>query len=203
MKQQQAPGPLRFSLTFLAAVLLWSVGPAGTADAHEIVTIGDYWLKIGWLSEPPLVGEKNAVLIVAANAETSAMVEDLSTINISISAGGRSQGLRMGPMGQDAPGEFVADLIPTVRGVYTLELRGTLGDERVNVDVDLDEVQDAGSVQFPERSASMLELEKRLAAAEAALGQARLVAIFALVLGGLSLLASAILIGTRAWSRRA
>ncbi len=196
---------MRRSLILIALIgpLLWILAPVGTADAHEIVTIGPYWLKIGWLSEPPLVGEKNAVLIVAANAETSAMLDDLSTINISISVGGRSQDLLVRSMAEDAPGEFVADLIPTVRGVYTLELRGTLGDERVNVSVDLDEVEEAGSVQFPERASSMLELEKRLAAAEGALGQARLVAIIALVVSGLSLLASAVLIGTRARSRRA
>ena len=190
-------------LLLLSGPLLWSLAPVGTADAHEIVTIGDYWLELGWLSEPALVGEKNAVLIVAANAETSAMVEDISTITVSIAVGGRSQVLMLRPAAEATPGEFAADIIPTVRGVYTLELRGTLGDERVNVDVELDEVHEAGSVQFPERSASMLELEKRLAASEAALGETRLVAMIALILGGLSLLASAILIGTRARSRRA
>ena len=189
----------RLILLLLVGPLLWSFPPVGTADAHEIITIGDYWIKIGWLSEPALVGEQNTVLIVAANAETSAMVEDISTVTVSITIGGRSQVLLLRPMAEETPGEFAADIIPTVRGVYTLELRGTLGEERVNVDVDLDEVHDAGSVQFPERSASMLELEKRLAASEAAVGQARLVAMIALVLGGLSLVASTILIG--AWAR--
>jgi hypothetical protein len=197
------PAPMRrLILLAVTALVLWSMGPSRTALAHEIVVIGPYWLNIGWQSEPPLVGEKNAVLIIAANAETSAMVESLATIRISISTGGRSQELVFVPVAEDTPGQFVADVIPTVRGVYTLELRGTLGDERVSADVDLDEVEDAGSLQFPERTSSVLELERRLAAAESALGQSRLVAIVAIVISGLNLLASAVWIVARTRSKR-
>ena len=34
--------------------------------AHETVTVGDYEIEIGWVSEPPIVGQQNAVVVNVA-----------------------------------------------------------------------------------------------------------------------------------------
>ena len=135
------------------------------------------------------MGEKNSVLLEIADGNTGTLVAAIPNLYASITVGGRKRDLQLNPLDENNPGRYVADLIPTVRGVYTLLLNGYLGTDRVNVAIDMDEVGDLTPVQFPEPSASTLELQRRLAAAEGGLRRARIVAYVALAMSGLSLLA--------------
>ena len=175
----------------IAVTTAWCLSWPETALAHKIITVGDYdyTLRISWLNEPALVGENNAVLLEIADGNTGTLVAAIPNLYASITVGGRKRDLQLNPLDENNPGRYVADLIPTVRGVYTLLLTGYLGTDRVNVAVDMDEVGDLTPVQFPEPSASTLELQRRLAAAEGGLRQARIVAYVALAMSGLSLLA--------------
>ena len=182
---------IRIFIAFLAA---WCLGRPETALAHKIITVGDYdyTIRISWLNEPALAGEKNAVLLEIVDGNTGKMVTAIPALYAAITVGGRKRDLQLNPLGENSPGQFAADVIPTVRGVYTLQLRGLLGTDRVDADVDMDEVEDPGPLQFPEPSASALELQKHLLAAEAAMRQAQIVAYVALFVSGLSLLAHGI-----------
>ena len=122
-----------------------------TVFAHKDVTVGNYELEIGWLSEPPIVGQQNAVVVNVSDTSSGEAqpVEDVSALTVTVSYGGQSKTLTLQPLGEDTPGQFVAPLLPTVAGLYTITLGGTLGDTPVNEAVEPEEVQQADVVQFP------------------------------------------------------
>lgn len=118
------------------------------AFAHESITIGDYALEIGWLSEPPIVGGQNAI-VVNVSTKGGEPVEDVSALTVTISYGGQNKTLTLQPRGEDTPGQFVAPILPTVPGEYTIILSGTLGDTPAQAETHVEEVQPADTLQFP------------------------------------------------------
>ena len=68
-----------------------------SALAHESITVGDYTLEVGWLTEPPVVGQHNAIVV---NVSTSGEqpVEDISSLTLTISYGGRETALTLEPV---------------------------------------------------------------------------------------------------------
>lgn len=63
--------------------------------------------------------------------------------------GDQSKVLTLQPLGEETPGQFVAPILPTIPGQYTLTLGGKLGETDVSVDVEPEEVQPANTLQFP------------------------------------------------------
>src|SRR6266540_1919030 len=120
--------------------------------AHESVTVGDYTLAIGWMNEPPIVGQQNAIVVNVFNTSSGneVPVEDVSGLTVNISYGGQSKTLTLQPLGEDTPGQFIAPILPTVPGQYTITLGGKLGDTDVNnVEVEPEKVRPSDSLQFP------------------------------------------------------
>jgi len=119
--------------------------------AHESVTVGNYSLEVGWLSEPPIVEQQNAVVVNVFDTSSGdeQPMEDVSSLTVTISYGGQNKILTLQPLGEDTPGQFVAPILPTVAGQYTVILGGKLGDTDVNADVIVEEVQPASTLQFP------------------------------------------------------
>jgi hypothetical protein len=124
--------------------------------AHEGVTVGDYELEVGWVNEPPVVGQQNGIVVnvMDTSSGTSQPVEDVSTLTVTVSYGGQSKVLTLQPLGEDTPGQFVAPILPTIPGQYTVSLGGKLGATDVKVDVQPEEVQSADVIQFPAVDAS-------------------------------------------------
>lgn len=124
--------------------------------AHEGVTVGDYEIEIGWVSEPPIVGQQNALVVNISNTSSGEAqpVEDVSALTVTISYGGQSKTLTLQPLGEDTPSQFTAPLIPTVAGEYTVTLGGKLGDTDVSAEIHPEEVQPADTLQFPSVTAS-------------------------------------------------
>jgi hypothetical protein len=119
------------------------------AFAHESITVGDYTIEIGWLSEPPVVGQQNAIVVNVSTTSDEQPVEDVSALTVTVSYGGESKTLTLQPLGEETPGQFIAPILPTVPGQYTITLGGKLGDTDVSADVDPEEVQPADTLQFP------------------------------------------------------
>lgn len=124
------------------------------ALAHEAVTIGDYTLEIGWLGEPPVVGQQNAIVVNVSKTSDKQPVEDISALTVTISYGGQDKTLTLQPLGEDTPGQFVAPVVPTIPGKYTIKLGGSLGNTAVNTEVEPEEVQAADTLQFPSTGAA-------------------------------------------------
>ena len=51
---------LRFLIVTLLLILLPTYGHV---QAHQSITAGPYTIEYGWLSEPPVVGQSNAIVI--------------------------------------------------------------------------------------------------------------------------------------------
>ncbi|MBI5146699.1 MAG: hypothetical protein HZA84_05715 [Thaumarchaeota archaeon] len=57
-------------LTILAVFAL-SVGLIGNAYAHKGQAVGDYNMEVGWKTEPPIAGKKNAIEVTITQASSS------------------------------------------------------------------------------------------------------------------------------------
>ena len=131
-------------LTIVALLLNFQL-----ALAHESITVGDYTLEVGWLGEPPIVGQQNAIVVNVSTTSDEQPVEDVSDLTVTVSYGGQEKTLTLQPLGEDTPGQFVAPILPTVAGQYTIKLGGTLGDTAVATQVDPEEVQPSDTLAFP------------------------------------------------------
>ena len=121
------------------------------ALAHEGVTAGTYEIEVGWVTEPPIAGQQNGIVINVMDMSSGEAqpVEDVAALKVIISYGGQSKTLTLQPLGEDTPGQFVAPILPTIPGQYTITLGGKLGDTDVKADVEPEEVQPATTIQFP------------------------------------------------------
>jgi hypothetical protein len=144
----------RFFVTACLIALVAILTSYSIVLAHESVTVGNYTVEIGWLSEPPIVGQQNAIVVNVSTTSDEQPVEDVSGLTVAVSYGGQSKTLTLQPLGEDTPGQFVAPILPTVPGQYTVNLGGKLGDTDVKVDVQPEEVQAADVLQFPSATAS-------------------------------------------------
>lgn len=130
-------------LAFLALILNFRF-----ALAHQSITAGDYEIEFGWLNEPPVAGQSNAV-VVNVSTTSGEHVEDISSLSVTISYGGQEKALTLQPLDEHSSGHFIAPVLPTVPGQYTLHFGGTLGDTAVDTEVEPEEVQPAETLQFP------------------------------------------------------
>lgn len=115
--------------------------------AHEGIMAGDYELEIGWLTEPPITGQMNAIVVNVNKGDEP--VEDVSGLEVSLTYGGQSKALLLEPFGENTPGQFVAPILPTVPGQYSVHLGGKLGDTDISADVEPEEVDSPTAVEFP------------------------------------------------------
>lgn len=122
--------------------------------AHTSVTAGDYTIEVGWVNEPPIVGQQNAIVVNVSTTSDDKPVEDVSGLTVAVSYGGQNRTLTLQPLGEDTPGQYVAPILPTTPGQYTVNLGGKLGNTDVKVDVQPEEVQAADTLQFPSVAAS-------------------------------------------------
>jgi hypothetical protein len=137
--------------TFLAiifVVLLVSV-PSAAAHTHRVVTINGQKVEfvVGWIVEPPYVGEINHVDFWAHNINATCPQGTVSTscpvygldqsLQVQVITGGQSQTLTFSPnLSNDVPplfyGEYTADIEPTVAGSYSFRIFGTVQGTPVN-----------------------------------------------------------------------
>ena len=181
----------------LIAAGLLALAVTTVAVAHTTLKVGPYTVEVGWVDEPPVVGAKNAVFINITHNDTGKPVEGVSTLDVTVSTGGKDRKLSLRPLSEDQPGQYAADFIPTRRGIYTVLLSGKIENTSVVTSTDIEEVVDAGSLQFPEPLPDAQTVSQTISQAQNAVSTANTTALVALVvgvigvlLGGLALLRS-------------
>lgn len=185
-----------FWRALLAAGVL-TLAVTTVALAHASIKVGPYTVEVGWVDEPPVVGVKNAVFISLTNDETGKPVEGVGTVEVTVSMGGKERKLDMHPLGEDHPGQYAADFIPTRRGTYTVKLAGKIENTDVNTSTDIEETVEATGLQFPETLPDAPAMNQAVNQAAAAASSANTTAWMAIgvgvvgvLLGGLALLRS-------------
>ena len=166
----------------VALVMLLMVPVA--ASAHEAVDSGNYHFEIGWVSEPVIVGERNALdLFVAPKAQPDQGLAGVeATLQFTVEYGGVNQSYDLVPV-ENEPGHYTAAFIPTRLGQYTFHLTGQIKDEKIDVSVKPEEVVAAGKLAFPEAQPAVADLQAQLAAAQSQTNEALLVAVSGLAFG--------------------
>jgi hypothetical protein len=176
------------------AALLVLAAPAG---AHVERDAGPFRLTLGWVDEPPLSGEANAVEVGVSEAGGGAVAVPAGALSVEVSSAGAATTLPLVPA--DEGGGLRAVIVPTRPGTYALHVTGTLRGKPVDAqatcgDSTFDCVSDAAEVEFPAKDPSPGEvagrLERELPRAQAAADDAdsaKTIAVVALVAAAFSL----------------
>jgi hypothetical protein len=168
---------LRFVRVLPAALAIGAVLTvvvAGSVAAHVQLTVGTYKVALGWANEPTYVGELNAVEVIVSD-QAGNPVTDLGSgdLTVTVTAGGQtSEPLALAPAfdteeGTGIPGDYRADLIPTIPGDYTFHLTGTIHGQAVDETATsapdtFDSPSDPTAAQFPDKVPSVSELATRI-----------------------------------------
>ena len=149
----------------------WRCSRTGApAFAHGHRGQGDLEFTVGWANEPALVGQPNAVQLIIEH-DGAPLEGAEKTLKVTVSIGDQSTDPMELRTVFDAPGEYRADLIPTVVGGYTFHFTGTAGGEKVDQTFvspkdGFDEVDGTTDIAFPKQAPTTTELAEKLASVE-------------------------------------
>ncbi|MFO7539162.1 MAG: hypothetical protein R6X32_14065 [Chloroflexota bacterium] len=186
---------------YLCALLAFTLALVGisvtaeTAAAHTRVELGPYVVIVGWEIEPPIVGERNQLTVEIAEGGTPITGAEAG-LAVELLYAGRSFRSNLTPTA--TPGTYHVEILPTVRGQYSVRLFGTLGDLEIDETLDPEPVFAADRLQFPETQPEPRELMQRLDELENDLQTARSLALAGVVIGVLGLITAVFTL----WSRR-
>jgi hypothetical protein len=172
----------------LAAFILTLVGLGAateTAVAHTRVEIGPYVAIVGWEIEPPLVGERNQIVIDMLEGDNPVVGAE-TNLAVEVLYAGRSFRSNLRPTA--TPGYYHVEILPTVRGQYSVRLFGTLNGQEIDETIDPEPVFAADRLQFPEPQPEPRELVQRLDELENNLQTARRLALAGVIVGVIGLL---------------
>lgn len=163
---------------------LWLVS-VPTASAHVRVDVGPYAIVFGWLTEPPIVGERNAVIVeISQDGEPVTGAE--ADLSIELLYGSESFRANLNPT--TTPGFYTVDVFPTIRGQYQVRLFGDLAETAVDVTAEPEPVFAGDRIQFPEPLPDARELQRTITTLETNLQSARTITYIAVATAVLALL---------------
>jgi len=133
----------------------------GSVHAHTIDSVGDYRVEIGWMNEPVVSGETNAIEFYVSPLESDLELEDQifkngisglkKTIKIQLVYKDESIKLPLSPA-HDIPGKYYAFINPTVSGFYQANIMGTIIDTPISLSMHPPKVDERSYIEFPEPS---------------------------------------------------
>ena len=152
----------------LILFLLLIPGISGIAYGHTVDAVGEYRVEIGWMNEPVVSGETNAIefyvspLIACPEiSEASKCAEsqefqngilDLrKTVKIKLMYKDESITLPLSP-DHNIPGKYYAFVNPTVSGFYQANILGTIVDTPISLSMHPPKVDERAYIEFPEPS---------------------------------------------------
>ena len=124
------------------------------AFAHTTIHVGDYDVEVGWVDEPPIVGQRNAVVVNVTNTKATSSLVDISKLTVNVNYGGQTKTLTLQPLSEDTQNQYIGPILPLVAGQYTVELRGQLDSTNISSDVQPEEVVPSDTLAFPSVPAS-------------------------------------------------
>lgn len=172
------------TMLFLLLLSILLVSSTSTTWAHARKEVGPYAIVVGWRNEPNIVGERNQIIIRISEDETPVAGLE-ANIDVSIHYGGRTYRANLNPM--DSQGWYSVDLVPTIRGQYSVRLTGDIGELELDEMIEPEEVLPPSVLHFPKTEpdsfdleAKIEELESRLQSTQITAGIGAAVALLAL-----------------------
>jgi hypothetical protein len=150
---------MKLKLLILFMLIIPSL--AGIAYAHTIDSVGDYRVEIGWMNEPVVSGETNAIEFYVSPLEPGIELENQvfqngisglkNTVKIKLLFKDESIILPLSP-DHDIPGKYYAFVNPTVSGFYQANILGTIVDTPISLSMHPPKVAERSYIEFPEPS---------------------------------------------------
>lgn len=138
--------------------LLLVPGLAGAAHAHTVDAVGEYRIEIGWMNEPVVSNETNAIELYVSPLDASLELEEQGfkngipglddTLKLEIVFKTEKKVLLLSE-DHDIPGKYYAFIDPTVSGFYQANLLGTILDTPISLSMHPPKVQERGNIEFP------------------------------------------------------
>jgi hypothetical protein len=148
-------------LKLLTLFLLIIPGLAGIANAHTIDSVGEYRVEIGWMNEPVVSGETNAIEFYVSPLEPGLELEDQifkngieglkKTVKLQLVYKDESITLPLSP-DHDISGKYYAFVNPTISGFYQANILGTIEDTPISLSMHPPKVDERAYIEFPEPS---------------------------------------------------
>jgi hypothetical protein len=186
----------------VAGVLLVALGSflvsSAVAVAHERRAVGEYTFVVGWINEPAIINQPNAVdLRVTRTADGSAVTGIEQTLRVEVRAGEERTEVQLRPR-FNQPGAYDGRMIPTELGAYSFVFTGTIEGSQINETFTAGQgtfgLIEEGNA-FPNPLVTNQELEAQIRSLEQRLenngsgGSAMTVAIIGVLIGALGLVA--------------
>jgi hypothetical protein len=170
----------RLKLTVLVLAFISACLTTRPVLAHERVEIGPYSVIVGWVNEPAIAGERNALFLKVVQGEVA--VEGVeATLDAEIQYAGRTYRATLTPT--IVPGEYAAEIFPTVRGQYEVRLFGQIEDTAVDQIVEPEEIFTPARLQFPETLPDPFTLQETMSELNSQLQRARIMAVAGVGIG--------------------
>jgi len=155
-------------LKLLIFLMLIIPSLAGIAYGHTVDAVGEYRVEIGWMNEPVVSGETNAIefyvspLIAcseipeaskcAESQEFQNGISDLrKTVKIKLIYKDENITLPLSP-DHNIPGKYHAFVNPTVSGFYQANILGTIVNTPISLSMHPPKVDERSYIEFPEPS---------------------------------------------------
>jgi hypothetical protein len=114
---------------------------------HTEIQVGNYTIEAGWNIEPPLLNNLNEV-VVSVFENDNPVRNAMKDLSISVNYGGLSKNLDFIPS-EEAAGQYLASIIPSQLGSYTINLKGSIGTQTINNDIQIEDIEDSKKLTFP------------------------------------------------------
>ena len=150
---------MKLKLLILFMLIIPSL--AGIAYAHTIDSVGEYRVEIGWMTEPVVSRETNAIEFYVSPLEPGIELENQvfqngisglkNTVKIKLLFKDESIVLPLSP-DHDIPGKYYAFVNPTASGFYQANILGTIVDTPISLSMHPPKVAERSYIEFPEPS---------------------------------------------------
>jgi len=132
---------------------------SGIAYAHTIDSVGEYKVEIGWMNEPVVSGETNAIEFYVSPLEPNLDLKDQvfkngilglkKTVKIQLVYKDENIMLPLSP-DHNIPGKYYAFINPTVSGFYQANILGNIEDTPISLSMHPPKVEERSYIEFPE-----------------------------------------------------
>ena len=133
----------------------------GIAYGHTVDSVGEYRVEIGWMNEPVVSGETNAIEFYVSPLKPGVELEDQKfengvsglkkTVKMQLVYKDNSINLPLSP-DHNIPGKYYAFVNPTVSGFYQANVIGTIEDTPISLSMHPPKVDERSYIEFPEPS---------------------------------------------------